>query len=202
MSYSIFLLRHGPSALPAGLYGKSDIIVPDEIHHKIKQSIIKKQLNLSHVMTSPLSRCLDLAKLIQSSDPRMSIESEALLQEMDFGDFDGCSFDELQPHWQVVEKLWTSPSDHQLPNAESLSDFYSRVKQAWQMITRKYQKNTLVVCHGGTIRMLLCLILQIDWQLPTIYSRLQIGHGSLTEIKVFGDDSSHYQVSVIGESTL
>ena len=121
---------------------------------------------------------------------------------MDFGDFDGYSFDELQLHWQIVEKLWTSPSDHQLPNAESLSDFYSRVKQAWQMITRKYQKNTLVVCHGGTIRMLLCLILQIDWRLSTMYSRLQIGHGSLTEIKVFGDDSSHYQVSVIGESTL
>ena len=46
------------------------------------------------------------------------------------------------------------------------------------------------------------IILEIDWQLPSIYSRLQIGHGSLTEIKVFGDDSSHYQISVIGESTL
>ena len=202
MSYSIFLLRHGPLDAPPGLYGKTDIPVAEDVNKLIVDTLSVKLSKLHRVVTSPLKRCRQLAGQIQTRWPTVSLSSSPWLSEMDFGDYDGWSFDDLQPHWESVKRLWSHPFDHNLPNAETLLEFHERIHQVWVQLLNECDQNTLVICHGGTIRIVLCLILQLDWRSPSIYTQLKIDHASLTEITVCGTDSKHCQVCSIGERLL
>lgn len=202
MSYSIFLLRHGPLDAPPGLYGKTDIPVAEEVNKLIVDTLSVKLSKLHRVVTSPLKRCRQLAGQIQTRWPTVSLSTSPLLSEMDFGDYDGWSFDDLQPHWESVKRLWSHPFDHNLPNAETLLEFHERIHQAWNQLLNECNQNTVVVCHGGTIRMLLCVILKLDWRSTSLYTQLKIEHASLTEITVYGTNPKHCQVCSIGERLL
>lgn len=76
------------------------------------------------VVSSPLSRCTTLARAFAlQADVELAIEPT--LVEMDFGDFDGVSFDSMAPQqWQKLEPFWSAPATCVLPNAESLEDFH------------------------------------------------------------------------------
>ena len=67
-----------------------------------------------------------------------------------------------ETQWQLLESFWQAPSLHALPNAERIADFFQRVSKCWHkclddIIT---QESTLIVCHGGVIRMILASILK------------------------------------------
>ncbi|WP_260258373.1 histidine phosphatase family protein [Vibrio intestinalis] len=194
---NIYLLRHGKTQAEPGLCGSSDVLVSEQHQNEIAKAIIEKALDIQHIITSPLRRCSDLAdKLQQHSSAKLQQNKQ--LQEMHFGDFDGIPFEQLKAHWPLLEQFWQQPAKVTLPNAEPLADFYLRVSQAWHKLVEEAEQDTLVVCHGGTVRMILADILALDWQNPTLYSRLQINHHSLTHIKITKAEQNYIQVCAIG----
>ncbi|GAA6203606.1 histidine phosphatase family protein [Thalassotalea sp. SU-HH00458] len=193
---NIYLLRHGKVSGAAALYGKTDVAVLPEINEQIAEEFIAQHLNIDAVITSPLVRCSSLAMLIGEKLQR-SVSIEAQLKEMDFGLYDGIAFDQLhldKDIWHQLERFWQNPVQHPLPNAELLTGFSYRVKNAWQAIIddinklpvvgEKSAKNILLVCHGGIIRMILAHLLNIDFRNPLWYTNLSIANASLTSIEI------------------
>lgn len=193
---NIYLLRHGKTLAEPSLCGSTDVLVSEQHQNEIAQAIMAKGLDIQHIVTSPLRRCRDLAlKLKQRSSAELTEHNQ--LKEMHFGDFDGVPFEQLKSQWPLLDKFWQQPAQVTLPNAEPLAEFYQRVSLAWQQLIEESEQDTLVVCHGGTIRMILADILQVDWQSPTWYSRLHIGHHSLTHIKITKAEQNYIQVCSI-----
>ena len=194
---TFYLLRHGPLTVSSGLYGVSDVSAQPKISQMIADDVIKrfgkKRNNLS-VVSSPLSRCLALAQLVnhkinEFTATKRNIITNAAFQEMNFGQFDGCAFDDIPADstaWQLLEQFWKSPAEYTLPKGEPLKVFQQRVQSAWQnLLTKTLDSSvTVIVTHGGVIRLLLAHILNEDINEPNWYQRHQIDYGCLVKITV------------------
>ncbi|MGR5238883.1 alpha-ribazole phosphatase family protein [Vibrio alfacsensis] len=194
---NLYLVRHGKVSAPPGLHGQADLKVDAAEQLKIAQAWIESGKQVAGVITSPLSRCHDLARLIAEQQwLPMKVESD--LQELNFGDFDGVPFDMISEHWSKLDAFWQSPAQHPLPNAESLELFYDRVSCAWSQIINDINDNLIIVTHGGVIRMILAQVLGVDWRNPRWYSTLAIGNASVTHITITIDDQIYASVRSIG----
>lgn len=195
----IDLLRHGEVAGEKGLYGFADVAVSERGWQQM-QLATNIDLQYQQVISSPLQRCLRFAKeFCRRRDLNLSIHSE--LKEMNFGLWDGLSFDQLAPEWSQLEAFWASPFDVTPPQGEPLATFHDRVGIAWQKLLLDCKNtHTLVVCHAGVIRMILAELLHVDWKAADFYQRLRIDYGSVTRIQVLyaPDGQSFPQIRFIG----
>ncbi|MCL9774796.1 histidine phosphatase family protein [Vibrio methylphosphonaticus] len=194
---NIYLLRHGKVTGEAALYGHTDIAVSSEENAAIASNLHALSLNLKQVITSPLLRCHAVAQQFahQQALP-LSVVSD--LSEMYFGDVDGVPFDTMSTQeWQNLEPFWENPAQTSLPNAESLCDFHTRVVRAWASLSTLKQ-DTLVVTHGGVIRVILAHLLELDWRNAKWYSTLSIQNGSLTHIQINPKFPEHVLIKAIG----
>lgn len=198
---TIYLLRHGKVNGPAALYGQTDIGVTDEENTKIFTELNQLQQNIinkiSHVVTSPLQRCQNIAQQFAKNN-QLPISVNKYFQEMNFGQLDGISFDDIRDSenskktWQQLEDFWRDPDAFPLPKAELLSSFYQRVEHSWcELLTSHAGKNILLVCHGGVIRMILAHLLNIDYHNKALFSQLTIKNSSITLVKSLTDLSSN-----------
>jgi len=106
-------------------------------------------------------------------------------------------------HWRCLERFFEQPAQITLPDAESLSDFHTRVIKAWQTlinqqlaITQKQvavavdssmtskPRRLLLIAHGGVIRMILAHILQLDWQQGAWHQNLKVDYASLSRVAI------------------
>jgi len=197
---NIYLLRHGKVNGPAALYGQTDIGVSTTLNNDMLCLLMKNQDKFSHLVTSPLKRCAELAQRF-TKETNKPLEIVTNLQEMNFGDYDGLAFDDIpytdlsssnsvcdktdeqnQP-WRHLERFWQNPAEYSLPNAEKLNDFYLRVEVAWlKLLTDYANENVLLVTHGGVVRMILAHVLDLDWKNEKIFNQLQVGNASVTHI--------------------
>ncbi|WP_104046954.1 alpha-ribazole phosphatase family protein [Vibrio jasicida] len=194
---NIYLLRHGKVNAAPGLHGQADLKVDEEDQRKIAQAWQQMGREVEGVISSPLSRCHDLAEIL-AEQQLLPLIVEPQFQELDFGDFDGIPFDMLSEHWNKLDAFWKAPAQHTLPNAESLDDFSHRVTCAWSQIINDINDNLLIVTHGGVIRIILAHVLGVDWRNPRWYSTLEIGNASVTHITITIDDQVYASVRSIG----
>jgi len=194
--YNIWLLRHGKTKGPSALNGHFDAKVENHIQEKIKKKINGLNLSYRQIISSPLSRCLDLATLLSHNKELMI---NAHWKEMNFGDFDGVPFESLSKcHWLKLESFWNDPLQSPLPKAETLEQFYQRVSQSWDNFIRHLDRDTLIVTHGGVIRMILAQSLNLVWTNSALYTQLMISHQSITHIEVILSDTPFVMVRSIG----
>lgn len=198
MMFNIYLLRHGKTQGKPALNGRTDVLVAADHQAQICDKLIASGYSFQQVISSPLKRCSDLAHRLVASHTAGQCDFELGFQEMDFGCFDGVAFDDLQAQWPILETFWEDPATHQLPQAESLADFHQRVTNAWERQLELLSEDTLIIAHGGTIRMILAHVLATDWRNPAWYSTLQIGNHSVTHIQVLKKEAIHLMVKSIG----
>ena len=194
---NVYLIRHGKTLGKPALNGRTDVGVADAIQDQICDSFVAKNLPIGNLVTSPLRRCFDLAKRIEAAIG-VTLQVEPRFQEMDFGVYDGVSFDALYDKWSILESFWKDPANHNLPDAEKLSDFHERVVAAWEQLVAEMTGDTLIICHGGTIRILLAHLLRVDWRNPFWYSNLYIANQSMSHVQITKHESLHFQVRSIG----
>ncbi|KJY79700.1 histidine phosphatase family protein [Vibrio nigripulchritudo] len=204
-TYNIYLIRHGKVEGEPALNGLTEAKVSDEIQAQIAQSLVSEFGTFKSIICSPLSRCLNLAKLISSgktlseldySTPNLVVESA--FQEMSFGDLDGRPFSQLSEQWNLLEKFWQDPASNPLPNAETLEAFQQRVDTKWQSLIHTCQEDTHIITHGGVIRIILASVLGLDWRNPALYSTLSIANASITHIELSRGDQVFLKVRSIG----
>lgn len=185
----IDLVRHGRPDGASALYGHTDVALSEQGWQQLRRAC--SGLTPTRVLSSPLRRCADFAREL-AGQRQLPLQLLPLLQEYDFGDWDGIPFDQLlgeydphSPDWQLLENFGRAPAEFAPPGAEHLYDFYRRVESGWQQLVNEHRgEQVLLVCHAGVIRMILAQLLPVDWRDGRWFSALDIAYGSRTRIRI------------------
>jgi broad specificity phosphatase PhoE len=104
------------------------------------------------------------------------------LREVDFGDWTGLTWEQVHSRYQVSAFYWLEQIERGgIPNAETGEAFRNRVEPAVRQMVRDHAgQSVAVVCHGGVIRMILAILL--DLPLPRTAS-FEIDYASLTQVE-------------------
>jgi alpha-ribazole phosphatase len=195
---NVYLLRHGRTLGPAALNGSTDIAVAPQVQQAIADTIEQRELGFSHIITSPLKRCSDLAALLVKRNPALKLVTEPSFRELHFGRFDGIPFDDLKEEQELLMAFWKAPASNTLPEAEPLKEAYLRVSTAWQQQLENLQQDTLIISHGGVIRLILAHALDADWKNPSWHAALSIDYQSLTHMEIYTDAEPFVWIKSIG----
>lgn len=105
------------------------------------------------------------------------------LREVDFGVWTGLSWEQVFERYQVSAFEWLNHLEAgSIAEAESNVEFRQRVDEALrQMLQNSPGQEVAVVAHGGVIRMLLALILDLPF---VRMSAFDIEYASITKVKI------------------
>lgn len=191
--YTLYLLRHGEIATPGILAGKTDVAL-SELGRKQVSQATESLKNIDRCITSPLVRCHERASAY-CQQKNLQLEVDSNIQEMNFGDWDGQSYQAL---WKIGEQsgtsaigdFWQNPWQNQPPNGETMDNFVSRIDNWWQSFCADNSfHNTLVVTHAGVIKHLLARILNLPIPGTAHMASIDIPYASLIKISLYRDES-------------
>jgi alpha-ribazole phosphatase len=199
--YNVYLLRHGELVQKGILCGRTDIALSDVGKQQLSNAT-DKLVNISQCFSSPLIRCRTFAEQY-CQENKLSLQVSEQLREMNFGDWDGQSYQTL---WQTQTSLdektpslgafWQNPWQCLPPNGEPMASFTERVGDFWQCLLSQLSQahlekndsqNTLVFSHGGVIRYLLAKVLELPIPGTTHMTHLDVPYGALIHIQIFID---------------
>jgi alpha-ribazole phosphatase len=150
----LYLVRHPKPSLPPGVcYGRTDVVVSATERRLVLEGLLPLLPKHVPVYTSPLQRCgdlaTDLAAMLGSGDP----VSDARLAEMDFGFWEMRTWDDI-PRSEI--DAWTEDLTGYRPGGgETVLEVTRRVRAFHDDLLRSGHAQAGVICHAGTIRLLL-----------------------------------------------
>lgn len=112
--------------------------------------------NVAVVLSSPSMRARETAEAIaQPHGLAVSVLDE--LSEVDFGAFEGLTYDEIAAAWPDVYAEWMAePAVVRFPGGETLADLTRRVAGAVERLRADHDEHLVVaVTHGGVVRAVL-----------------------------------------------
>jgi alpha-ribazole phosphatase len=169
----VYLVRHTETVCEKGIcYGQSDIEIraPYDI---VFETIISQLPKEAILYSSPLQRCVVLAKHIQENSQIDSITEDSRLMEMNFGDWELKSWDDIPQ--EVLDPWMTDFVNVQVPNGESFVDLHERVVDFLENeVSKVTEKPLIIVAHAGVIRSILCKINNLPL-LEAFKSKLDFG---------------------------
>src|SRR5512142_485335 len=111
---------------------------------------------IASLWSSDLVRASETARIVGA---RIGLEPalDARLREASRGDWEGRLFDDVKREDPERYAAWMhAGAEFRFPGGESLQDQQDRVSAALEDIHRSATLPALVVCHGGSIRVMLC----------------------------------------------
>jgi broad specificity phosphatase PhoE len=125
------------------------------------------EVRLDRVVSSPLPRAVDTAQLITGG--RTSVETDRRLAEMDYGDWEGMTVDEVQQlRADEYSAYDADPAGYQIPGGESgrllaerLTTLLDDVVGWWRAQPAEVEHNVLLVGHASVNRALLAVSLDV-----------------------------------------
>ena len=138
--------------------------------------------HLGAVVSSPLERCHQTAAAVARMHA-VDVEVDPAFIELDFGDWTGLSFDELEqdPRFEP----WNSRrSLNRPPNGESLGEAQMRAVRGLEALLKRFPgQSVAVVSHSDIIKALTAHVLGLNLDL---YHRFDVDPASITTL-VLGD---------------
>jgi broad specificity phosphatase PhoE len=160
----LILVRHGETIWnrEGRVQGFSDMDLSDVGVDQARQLALSlKDAPILSIYSSPLIRAQKTARIINEYH-NAPIQIEPGLMEMDQGDFEGLTFQELMACEKSFLQKWMSdPASVQMPNGESFIELQDRAWKVIKGIIGKYE-SALVVSHNFTIAAILCKINNIS----------------------------------------
>ena len=133
-------------------------------------------LSLRSVVASPLSRCIETARMVTGG--KCEIETISELREIGLGQWEGVPISQVKKRWpDAYRQRGLDMAGFRPPEGESFLDLKKRVVPAFETAVEKAASPVLVVTHAGVIRMLLCHILGMP--VENLF-RINLGYGALT----------------------
>ncbi len=158
---NIFLMRHAKPDLPHGgklYYGQTDYPLCEEGERLAEQIGEKiKNVTFDGIFSSTLLRARHTAELTVPKH-KNKIQTVKDLSEINVGDWEGKSYDEVRTKWEeLYDARKVSFDSVAPPNGESFLDLQKRTVPAFEKILSRYAEgNLLVVAHGGVIWTIIC----------------------------------------------
>jgi broad specificity phosphatase PhoE len=135
---------------------------------------------LDALYASPMKRVQQtLAPFLKNGAPTQSIVPA--LREVDFGDWTGLSWEAVSDRFGFGAHEWLDQLESPgAPNGENGAAFRARVEPCLREIIQRHPAQTVAVfCHGGVIRMILAILL--DLPLPKT-NHFEIEYASVTQV--------------------
>lgn len=177
---NLHLIRHTSLNISSGIcYGQSDVDVSSTFQIESKALADKlAHIRFDAVYTSPLQRCIKLAKTLSKGQ----LQIDERLKELYFGDWEMQAWDHIS---RDVFDAWANDyANLSPPNGESFSQLHIRSKAFIEEVSgHSHGKNVAVVTHGGVIRAMLAEVLNMP--LKGLF-RIVIDHASVTQISFDG----------------
>ena len=161
----LFLLRHAEveSKYQRVFGGRIDMDLSARGHEQAASlARYVARHDFASVYTSPMKRVQQtLAPLAPALRQPPIICPE--LREVDFGDWTGLGWDDVFSKYRISAFQWLEQIECAgIPNGESRSTFAARVEPRLREIVAAHHGQPIaVVCHGGVIRMILSLLLDL-----------------------------------------
>jgi broad specificity phosphatase PhoE len=165
-----------------GFYGSTDIHLSARGHLQAATAVsVIREYHPERYFCSPLQRCLETLHPIADAP----IEILPDLREVDFGSWEGKTFDEIQAVDPTVVDRWAEfDPAFTFPGGECLGDFLGRIRDAGSFLASVPEQTVLAVTHAGVIRSLICHYLGLS---PKNYVLFNADYCSLTIIEIFED---------------
>ncbi|MFX1366727.1 MAG: histidine phosphatase family protein [Promethearchaeota archaeon] len=180
----IIFIRHGQtdSSLHQRLCGSrtNEPLNKTGINQIQRLKSFLKIYNPTFFYYSPLLRAKQSVEIMLERKNIKVIELSEL-KEIDFGDWEGLTFEELNKnHSKDFTKWMDVPDQFTPPNGESVSMLCSRIEKVIKILLDSLDSTCFVFTHGGPIRAVLINLLQIPL---SNYWNLKIPHGSATYVE-------------------
>ncbi len=181
---TVDLLRHGECEGGDIYRGRIDVALTERGWQQMQASVdgLGVDTTWQRIVSSPLRRCGAFAESV-ARQRQIPLEQHTAWQELDFGDWDGRSMDDV---WQsdpsAVQAFYDNPASAAPPGGESLQQLQDRLIPAWHSLLQSYSgQQLLLVLHGGSIRILLAWLLQMP--LAAVL-RLEVPYAGLSRVRV------------------
>lgn len=160
--HRLVLVRHGETVGQSSirLYGSTDVALAPEGEGQVAQagrSLAGRRFDA--VFTSPLIRARRSAEIVLATLAHPNIEIEAVpgFAEIDFGDWEGWTWDEVRDRDPAHYARWTTDGPgFRFPNGDVRAEFVDRVQLATApSIEARFTagaRSILVVVHKGVIK--------------------------------------------------
>ncbi|MGR9106497.1 MAG: histidine phosphatase family protein [Gammaproteobacteria bacterium] len=185
----IDLIRHGEPVGGIRFRGQTDDPLSPKGWQQM-QDAVGDYRDWDLIVSSPLSRCLEFAEMT-AGRLAIPLRIESRFREIGFGTWENRTAEEISHiHPEAVQLFYRDPAQFPPEGGEPLGGFQSRVTAAWDGLVGAHAgKHILLVCHGGTIRIVLSHILHIP--MSKIF-RLTVPNASLTRIHHYSEDSEPF----------
>ncbi len=199
----LWLVRHGmtPWNSEQRLCGHYDIALSTAGYTQARWVARRLQSqNIVAIYTSDLLRAQQTAQVIarKCAQP-VQIEPSSAWRELAFGDWEGLTYAQIAE--QAPVDFFTDPVHSTPPNGERFMALVERVQAAFTDLALGANNMTgtvgdiVLVSHGGTLRVLLCLLLSMPFERQW---QLRIDPGSLSAIDfVTGTDDVMTTASLV-----
>ena len=181
----LFLIRHGEVE---GRYhrvfgGRIDMgLSPRGLEQARLMANHLRPRRFEAIYASPLQRAQQtLAPIAAQRDPAPVTLPE--LREVDFGDWTGLNFPQVREKFGAHAYEWLHHLERgTIPNGETAQTLRARVEPCLRrMLTDHKGQPVAVVSHGGTIRMILSLLLELPLSKMSCF---EVDYASLTWVEI------------------
>lgn len=162
----LFLLRHGQTAM-----SRADVFCGRRLDPPLtaEGTAMAEAFAASHrdtqwtaIYSSPLQRALATATPLARA-LGLAIETRDDLAEIDYGQWDGKTADEVAREHRVEYERWTAdPAWNPPTGGEMAVALAQRMTRVIEEIDLAHDGNVLVVSHKASIRVALCALLGVD----------------------------------------
>ncbi|MFC4586881.1 bifunctional RNase H/acid phosphatase [Sphaerisporangium corydalis] len=186
---SLLLLRHGetPFSVDRRFSGIGDpALTPKGVAQAEAAAarLSRKPYEIDVIVSSPLQRARQTAGAVAERAGLKSAVDEGL-REVDFGDWEGHTFTEIQRRWPAELTAWLADPSVAPPGGESFEQAATRVEEARERLLLDHQgKTVLVVSHVTPIKLLLRFALLAP---PEALYRMHLDVASLSTVDYYTD---------------
>lgn len=162
---SMLLIRHAHTPMAGRFCGRTDPELSEE--GRAQAALLAATLAgepIVQVISSPLRRARQTADPIAQTRS-LAVEERAALSEIDFGHWEGKSWEEIERLDREYARTWISGYPHvPSPGGELFSEFTERVMREIRAGFDTPDGLTVVVTHAGVLRVILTQLLQCSEQ--------------------------------------
>lgn len=182
----LILVRHGETDWneQRRYQGQTDVPLNGNGKHQAKRLAHRLRSEEIHaVYASDLQRAWDTAIAVVAYHGVKAC-AEPRLREIHFGLWEGLTYGELHQRFPEVLSAWQKDSLRvTVPDGEPMMDLVTRVGEVLDQISYTMQGRTvLLVAHGGTLQVMLCLALGLP---PGARQHFLVSPASISELHLY-----------------
>ncbi|MBK5963679.1 histidine phosphatase family protein [Thiocystis minor] len=132
----------------------------------------------TRILSSPSRRCVEFAREL-ADGLGLPIEARLAFRERGFGAWEGLAVDQIPA--EALHDFWADPVGYTPPDAETFTAFRARVLDGWRALRSEPDPHSLLVTHGGVIRILAAEVLRMS---EDAFFLFEVPHASRTRLRI------------------